>query len=138
MDDDRGARTAKQVRFGEPVGGGFQERSTVLADLQRGQVATSVLTLGHEVPARGQEVTGRTTGRSGGVGFTLAHRVDVHTMEAGAQLTGPGGLNGDRHVALVELELRGGDLGAGRSVQLRGEAIGSALFARRPSARRRR
>ena len=64
--------------------------------------------------------------------------MDVHAVEAGAQLAGPGGLDGDRHVALVELELRRGDLRAVGRVQLRGQAVCSALLTGRLGTRRRR
>src|SRR5271170_2136767 len=54
VNDDRSARACQQVSLGEPVGGGLEQRPTILTDLQRGQISASVLvTRRHEVPAGG-------------------------------------------------------------------------------------
>src|ERR1700730_8473123 len=91
--DDRGLLAGQQVVRGEGVGGGHQRSDAVFADLQRGQVTACRMgsVSGHlKVIAGGQKVAGGTAGRADRVGLTLAHLVDVYSVEAGREQANAG------------------------------------------------
>src|SRR5690349_20375406 len=96
VDEDRGLAAREQIIGGERVGRRHQLRGAVLADLQRGQVATGgvgrVARL-LEMRAGREEVTGCAAGRADRVGFALSDGVDVQTVEARRQLTRRGRLH---------------------------------------------
>src|SRR5271166_7108699 len=88
VNHDRGPLAGQQVLLGERVRRRHQQGAAVLTDLQRGQVTAHGLAgvpRSLVMPTGRQEVARRTTVRRNRVGFTFAHRVDVHAMESGGQ-----------------------------------------------------
>src|SRR5437588_2888527 len=126
VNEDRRPLPTEQVVLGERVGGGHQQRRTVLTDLQRGQV-TALLAAGIPgrpiMPTGGQEIARCAAARGNRVGLALAHRVDVHAVKSRGELAQPGRLHSDGHKTVVELELGRRHAGAVRRLQMRGQAL---------------
>ena len=110
VEQDCRALRALELILGEAVAGGDEFAGTVGAHQQRRKIPArglSGMTRRLEVVARGSEIT-----------FTLADRMDVQTVQAGREDSGPDSLDGHRGVPAGEVDGRIGDIFAVGRFQL--------------------
>ena len=127
VEQDCRAVRALELILGEAVAGGDEFAGTVGAHQQRRKIPASGLsgmTRCLEVVSRGSEIT-----------FTLADRMDVQTVQAGREDSGPDGLDGHRGVPAGEVDRRIGDMFAVGRIQLGRQCLSAG---RRPGCGRRR
>ena len=106
------------------------QRGAVLTNLQRRQVTAggvAAVSCHLEMSTGRVEVARRTAGRRHRIGLALTDRVDVQAVEPRCQLTGRARLDGDGGNSPGEGDLRRGDGGPVRQLQIGGQLLAAAL-----------